>query len=240
MVWGVDVRSNEMKQREGFVAAYGPPPDALHEQIVQRYMAIDTPEQPVRFSTTMSPYFDIRFMAKIGLGVGYKTLGEGFLHSLWAATLRKALWAKPSVQERLPRLGLRMFEADEQLDHLLGWPGGVLLSLMPLRTHLVFAFNVYGAAYKVIVAKDSSLWSRVADLGEGLVWILIPQRDFFEGPIPLATFIAHAHGALGLPRLREAESWRIDPRALREDETDDLSPQEDSASAVLPLDEGER
>lgn len=210
-VQGIRLPDDDADYVERFKAAFGGPCDDVHERIAVRYLEIDRPGQPVRLNVTIPLDFDQRFMAKVALGLGYKFLGEAYLASSWAKLLRETLWAKTlAAQERLRPVGFGEFgKKNEELARYLEWPGGIQISVMPVGRFLALYFNLYGAAYEVVISDDPYVWNRNAELGEGRAWVLIPQRDFCEGGIAISTLLAHRLGKGPSERLTEAEGWRV-------------------------------
>jgi len=67
-----------------------------------------------------------------------------------------------------------------------------------------------------VVSDAPELWNSKENFrnGDGICYLIIPQRSFFWGPHSLFTYIAHRNGIHLEPSLSQAESWRIDPASL--------------------------
>lgn len=207
MTYGVQFSS------EKDLTAFGSSPDAAHKPIVDRYLQLDIPDEPISFEIAARMDFDQRFIAKVALGIGFKYLGETFLCSPWADLLSETLWAKSAAeQERLRPIGIGMLDTSNQEVHrTIRWEGGVTLVLMPAGNFLTLQMSIFGQYFAVIVSDDPFVWKRRHDVEEGLAWVLIPQREFCEGPISFPRYLSHKLGHEQVPRLVEAASWRADP-----------------------------
>jgi len=211
MVYGVTFAT------EADTRTFGGPPDSTYQAIVDAYLGLDQPKRPTPCNISIRMDYDQRFMAKVALGLGFKHLGESFLDTTWASLLRQTLWAKTvAEQDRLRSIGSGGFDkSDEALHRVLKWDGGITIALLPAGPRLGLLFRVFGRSYSVIVSDDPGVWSRCGGLGHGLVWVIIPQREFSEGPIPMIDFVSHQQGHTAIPALAEAATWRVDPRTIR-------------------------
>jgi hypothetical protein len=160
-----------------------------------------------------------RFLAKLGLAIGYKLLGDPFLTTDYAQNLRRACReANVERRQQIPLRGTGYLDeiglgGDEQL---LTWPGGWVLRLNVVAQHLVLAVvSPSSRTMNLVVCDKPALVSKLdkAYLG-GSIWITIPALSQGVGPIPLLRYLGHQRNALLLPELVALAGQRIDPTTL--------------------------
>jgi HNH endonuclease len=160
-----------------------------------------------------------RFLAKVGLAIGYKLLGAPFLTTDYAQNLRRC-FREANVERRqqipLPRTGYLDeigLGGDEQL---LTWPGGWVLLLAVVDQQLVLTVvSPSSRTMSLAVCDKPALVSQLDKAYlHGSIWITIPALRRAVGPIPLLSYLAHQRSARLLPELVALAGQRIDPRTL--------------------------
>jgi hypothetical protein len=211
MVWGVNYPP---ATKQKYDDTFGPWPDADHERIVERYVECEGPDRKPTLKISVYLDFEHRFMAKVALGMGLKLLGDDYLDSPWAKHLRDTLWAQGVEQEKLAPVGAGALGGSPPRTPVT-WPGGIAIGLVEVFDRLVLLFDVYGASYSVVVSDEPERWRNDTRVRDGLVWVLIPQREFIVGPLSLGEFACHVGGARPIPALMQAETWRLSSEAIR-------------------------
>lgn len=160
-----------------------------------------------------------RFLAKLGLAIGYKLLGVPFLATDYAKKLRRA-FREADVEKRrqiplhgtgyLDEIGLGGSEK------VLFWPGGWVLLLNVVNQQLVLSIVSPSGRTMVLAVCDNVALVSKLDKGyfDGSVCITIPALGQAVGPIPLPSYIAHQTSARRLPELVALAGYRTDPSTL--------------------------
>jgi hypothetical protein len=165
--------------------------------------------------------FDVgnRFVAKLGLAIGYKLLGTPFLQTDYAKNLRKGFREADGEKRRhIPMRGTG-FVHEQSLggaEKVLSWPGAWVL-LLKIVNHLLClsVISPSGKTMTVLVCDQPALVARLdTAYQDGSVWMTIPSLGEAVGPIPLPAYLAHQMNVLPLPELATLAGKRIDPAAL--------------------------
>lgn len=133
------------------------PPDELDERRIDyfnRHCTGDTTSRVISVPYKMD--FDFRFCAKLALAVGFAVFGEEYLHTGYAAELRKALWFRGTGEPPGIR-GVAALQADA--DPIFKNNTG--------RPHLV----------SIVVMRVTSGLAMVLNLGQQHVWKLLVSPD---------------------------------------------------------------
>jgi hypothetical protein len=160
--------------------------------------------------------FSDRFLAKLSLGIGHNILGDQYISSPYANELRKLLWFRQASGAEAPKVLGTNFWQEAQLapvSKFTAWPGAWVLILLGLRE--AFALNLItpgGRGMTMSISDDPSFWSdpSLADYHTGQVFLAVPERDKFVGPIPLPTYLAHHLGNIVDPQLAALAALRGD------------------------------
>ncbi|MGA9753243.1 MAG: hypothetical protein WBS54_15785 [Acidobacteriota bacterium] len=181
---------------------------------IKAYLRSDKREKANRFAVEQG--FEERFLAKLALGLGYNLLGEKFVHSQHAQVLRGALAEKDF--ERRQSLGFAhsgFFPKDPVLERILTWEGGHCLAIVPTGGILALLVSIFGRPpMTAFISDDPSLWGERFNGKCGEVYIAVPQRDMWVGPIEMPQFIAHKTGTQRYPELAALEALRVVPGPL--------------------------
>lgn len=165
--------------------------------------------------------FDLgnRMLAKLGLAVGYKLLGHGFLETDYAKNLRRA-FREADIQKRrnIPVRGSGFLHETSLggTDEILTWPGGWVFIVNIVEGNLVLSLIApSGRSMLVVVCDDPSLISGLdAAYRDGLVWITVPAAQDAVGPVALPEYLAHQSSAHAHPALTALAAKRGDPNTL--------------------------
>jgi hypothetical protein len=136
--------------------------------------------------------FDLRFLCKIALGIGFKILGDRFNQLEFTKTLRDGLWSKTAEdRNKLPIRGKGSFTHDNsELKKVFGLKGGHLLCLFKVSDSVALISSFYGEQCSVIQISDQPEEWKEAIPGYGSIAIISPSKskglDFF----PLEHFLA--------------------------------------------------
>ncbi|GAA3075293.1 hypothetical protein GCM10010520_23020 [Rhizobium viscosum] len=161
-----------------------------------------------RIRTRPAISFDLgnRMLAKLGLGVGYKLLGEAFLRSDYAKTLRWGMREANTEKRRLiPVRGSPLFGGAGLggAEEILKWPGGWVLMVMIVEGSLgLFIISPSGRSMNVLVCNDQDLIDTLdPNYVDGVVWITVPAAAEAIGPISLPAYLAHQMNTVPSPSL---------------------------------------
>jgi hypothetical protein len=178
----------------------------------------DGQQQPHKFSLRLD--FSDRFLAKLSLGLGANILGERYLDSPYAGELRKLLWLQGGIGTVEPAVKGRNYWQEPQTPHLskiLSWPGAWTILLLAPREGFVLHVNTpSGRGMTMALSDDCTFWSG-ADFQtyrDGAVFIAVPARQVFVGPISLPLYLAHQLGSFSESNLASLAAMRADPALL--------------------------
>jgi hypothetical protein len=164
--------------------------------------------------------FDVgtRFLAKLGLAIGYKLLGTPFLQTDYAKNLRRGFREANSERRRnIPVRGTG-FLHEQSLggaENVLSWPGGWVLLLNIVNQLLCLSvISPSGKTMTVLVCDQPALVAGLTAYQDGSVWVTIPSLGEAVGPIPLPAYLAHQTNASLLTELATLAGKRIDPATL--------------------------
>ena len=200
------------------------PADAVAEAEAQRILSLPTMHE---HQVAIDPHFDLRFLGKLALGVGYKLFGNAYLETQYSTEARRALWAKDAAaREGLQLRGSGFLSGmEDQTGELLGWSGAYVVRLHAVGDDFVLSMHLSsGRVMHVSIATSPELWASTNfdPYRNGVVYLVAPQTGRFIGPIDLPSYIAHRTGVRTVTELQELEAQRTDPATLppcRENET---------------------
>jgi hypothetical protein len=152
-----------------------------------------------------------RFLAKLALGLGALLLCPEFVTSRSAQMLRDFMWTRNAAARegiRFEGSGFRT-GALSNMGHLLAWPGGHTLFLVPVGDRLVLGCFFYGRQCAMVTVTDESAhWKEAVPPG-GVVYVVSPGIARHTGPVLLGQYIAHRVGSdhvdAGLAEIEQAE-----------------------------------
>ncbi|MDD5384555.1 MAG: HNH endonuclease [Gallionella sp.] len=161
-----------------------------------------------------------RFLAKLGLAIGYKILGQLFLGTDYAKNLRKGFREADSAKRRsIPIRGTGFLNEQRfsGVEKLLSWPGGWVL-LVKVVNQLLFLSVVSpsGKTMTVLVCDQPELVMGLdASYQDGLAWVTVPSLGEAVGPVPLPSYLAHqTNVSPPISELAALAAKRINPAIL--------------------------
>jgi len=160
--------------------------------------------------------FNVRFQAKLSLGLGYSLFGEKFTLSCEAEKSRNIFWNKDYKQlEKLEPEMLQFFsepkEAIAKFTKFLGFPGSHGLFFFIVDNSLIFYADLYGEGqYPIltVITRNVNDYSHelINKYPNGWGYILIPQRELLIGEFDIGSMIAYNTGDKSyIPELIEIE-----------------------------------
>lgn len=157
---------------------------------------------PARMS--VNTRFDLRFMCKIALGVGYSLFGDDFLKSETALELRKGLWPKKDGPVPAVR-GMSTLAFDRtQLGSIVGYPGAAAIMVMKTKDQWTLTVSIDEKLPFVINLGPTMLTSSHVNSDEGYTLLLFPYLDK-SIELTTASVLAHRLGALKHPELDQID-----------------------------------
>lgn len=140
-------------------------------------------------------YAEQRFMTKLALSIGAAFLNENFITSNDASILRKFMREKdPEKRKKIPVKGKGMLNHNwETVKGLINWEYGHILLLKPINKDLIMFVGFYGEFNSsILISSNKSHWQdKISE--QGLLYVLIPKRQNFIGPMNLTRFLLHKH-----------------------------------------------
>lgn len=169
--------------------------------------------------------FNIRFQAKLSLGLGYSLFGEKFAESEESIFYRNIFWNKEykKLIELQPQMMSFFSEQKNELDkfmQFLNFKGCHGLFFLILNNTLVFYGNLFGEGqYPILTVITNILDDYEHELvnkyPNGWGYILSPQRELFIGEFDIPSIIAYNTGDKSfLPELIELEKKYTDVKTL--------------------------
>lgn len=165
--------------------------------------------------------FSDRFLAKLSIGLAHTTLGPSVSASPYASELRKLLWSKsPDEPKDIAVFGSGFWDhrgVDDRIMKSFPWAGAWMIALMPFKD--AFGLVLYtpgGRGMSMMISDNPSLWppDTYEKFGQGVVYLIVPERQLAIGPIPLLRYLAHKDGGWKHPELEALERMRIDINSL--------------------------
>lgn len=173
-------------------------PDELDLQRISYFRSLgESGNADRKISLGMNVTFDHRFMAKLGLGVGYVLFGNSFLSTPYCKELRNGLWHHDDQQptpeiKGSPTLG---GEKDPLFLKFSGIENAVTLTLLPTPEGVALNLNIGAQHSASILCAEPALMtqSNWAEISEGKVIILFPHlRRCITMSLP--QFVSHHLG----------------------------------------------
>lgn len=170
--------------------------------------------------------FSDRFLAKLSIGLAHTILGPSVSASPYVSELRKLLWSKsPDEPRDIAVFGSGFWDnrgADDRIMKSFPWLGAWMIALVPFKD--AFGLVLYtpgGKGMSMMISDDPSLWPQdtCEKYGQGVVHLIVPERQLAVGPIPLLRYVAHKGGGWKHPDLEALERMRIDINSLPQKHT---------------------
>lgn len=139
--------------------------------------------------------FDLRFLAKLGIGISYALFGNKALTTTYADELYKALWHK--VGEEIPNVAKKLLfsePANETQSFLTGEKNAVTMLIIKLEESIALNININGLVWIIHIASNENLTQEDFDkIGYGKVIILYkPIKRCVSLDFP--DYLAHKNG----------------------------------------------
>jgi hypothetical protein len=156
--------------------------------------------------------FDQRFMAKLGIGIGYCLFGKKVLETEYGRELRKGLWQRESVREGVdvdvaPQLrgaSAWMSNEDKTFKNIVGEEHAVCLIILPTGDGVVVNINIgKTVSCTVMCASSEGLNSEELDYISGGKVILLYKHLKTSVTLSLLEYVAYKVGNFHPPRLAE-------------------------------------
>ena len=166
--------------------------------------------------------FDVRFTAKLALGLGRNILGPDFMATPHAQNLR-GLSREQDIDKDISYkvLGISFLAAQndpsmQSLSCSVSWPGAYTILITSTGTRLVLnLFLPSGQATSMLTSDAPELWRRqdLQKYSPGQAYLVLPQLGRFVDEIPFAQYVSHRNGTSTIPILSKIKALRVD-RAL--------------------------
>jgi len=177
-------------------------PDSLDMQRIQYFNQECSSGRERKNKLAMYTRFDIRFMAKLGIGIAYVLFGRKILNTEYMLELSKALWFKEGDPEPNILGTSALSETDDFLKVNCGIDYAVTITILPLSEGIAINLNISTklnwvikcATYDELSAQDIEV------LGHGICIVLFkPLQLGFKLGLP--ELIAHNSGSAIHPKL---------------------------------------
>lgn len=182
-------------------------PDELDLKRITYFNKKCSNSQERRSRLSMYLRYDVRFMAKLAIGLGHVLFGEKFDNSSYAKELHKALWYKEGDPE--PGIAGRnnLGQDDAFLKNMCGITHGVTLTILPSSKYVILNLNISKKMNWVIgIAEIEDVKECIGqDLEHGLCVLLF--KPLVKGlSLSLPELIAHNSNNIPHPRIVEVEN----------------------------------
>lgn len=144
----------------------------------------------------MNAKFDLRFICKMALAVGFSLFGHPYLATAEAAAARSGLWPNPSTQPNVR--GTSTIHSNSQLAKVAGYDGAIVILVIQTGGAYVMAMTVDRGLPFVVELCPGTLRSGRIDPALGYSLMLFPQlQQCVELSVPdlLAHVLGHASNA---------------------------------------------
>ncbi|EXJ00036.1 HNH endonuclease [Burkholderia pseudomallei] len=183
-------------------------PDELDEARIAYILQNCRSKQQRHNQLRMYTQYDLRFMAKLAIGMAYCLFGERVLDTRYADELHKGLWHRPD--EEPPELkGTTdwMKQQDPHFTKIMGDPDAITIAIVPVAGAVAINLNLGESMnWTVQCASGENLTGEDFDkLGLGRVVVLYRQLQR-SVDLPMSDYIAHKIGIRANPQLTEIGS----------------------------------
>lgn len=170
-------------------------PDRLDIKRIQYFKQECFNGQKRKNKLSMYTRYDVRFLAKIGIGLAYVLFGKKILNTEYILELHKALWFKEGDPEpKIKGVGA-LSESDDFLKHNCGIDYAVTITILPTSNGIAANLNIGKKLSWIIMCADLDelTEAEINDLGEGICIVLFkPIKKGFK--LTLIELIAHNTG----------------------------------------------
>lgn len=162
---------------------------------------------------------ETRFLAKLGLGIGYKIWGNDFLKTNYSKQLRKAF--READHKKLQDIeifgtGHLLGDKNNKIGKMFKWDGGWLLILQLVDKKLTLTvITPSGNQMIILVCPDVYLTKMLSpEYNKGIIWLTVPQLMKGVCNLSLSQYLAHLSGGYKNAQLLDIEAYIIDPQSL--------------------------
>jgi hypothetical protein len=186
--------------------------------------------------TRINVNFDVRFISKLALAIGYSLFGDAYLSTSLAQEARKGCWPKEDDMPQVRGSSSLAHPGDPKFAQIVGYPGAVALMVMRSDSWYALTVTIDQRVPFIVQLAPTTLTSRWFDPESGYVLLLFPQlRKMLE--ISLIDMVVHITGIKHHPGLEEIDAKRRDANAFHV-QLGPIGPPANSAAAVTPRTEG--
>ncbi|MFK3843857.1 MULTISPECIES: HNH endonuclease [Serratia] len=186
-------------------------PSRKEDELLKKLQSIQGKNHEVTFKVLHG--YEQRFMCKFALTYGFNRLGDDFINSRYAHSLRNALWA--ISQDLRNSFGISFSESFTTQDEWahLSWIGIHTITILPLVDKLLAIIYLFGRQCMTIVISDEpSLWRGKIINDE--VYVICQTLNIFLGPYTIENFVNHRTGVEIIPSLNEIDLKEFDVSTL--------------------------
>ncbi len=173
-------------------------------------------EHKTRITTDVN--FSIRFFAKLALGLGSNILQKEYVSSEYAKQLRTILWNLNSLEKESIVKGSSFFTTEPiEVTEIITYPSAWTIQISIINEALILTVGYpNGKIQSIQITNDTeyittNIYSNYKD---GKIYIIIPPRDIFIGPINTPDFISHRMKYKLISELSTIDQWRNDARNI--------------------------
>ena len=185
-------------------------PDDLDIKRITYFLNESKDSGPVNCGLSMYIDYDIRFLAKLGIGISYSLFGDKILTTKYAKELHSSLWHRQGEEKPDILYTSALSEEKNDLTDLCGIHNAVTITIMPIVTGVVINLNINAKLnWSVVCATMDDLDANdIILLGDGLCFVFFSSiKQVVELSLP--NFIAHNSGNIPNPELTEINKLNI-------------------------------
>jgi len=218
----INAYTRQFKKSKNFFVNYKFPDNQffsindIQKSICEKINQINQINKNLEHTLVVQADFNIRFQAKLALGLGNSLFGKKYAQSQEAKHLRDIFWNKDYKKlEKLKPEMMNFFSKEKnnlmKISKFIGFPGTHGLFFLIIDNYLIFYADLYGEQqYPVltVITKNINNYNHklIKQYPKGWGYILAPQRDIFIGEFDILHMLAYNTGDKSyLPELVELE-----------------------------------
>lgn len=193
-----------------------PQMNEIQKDICKKIYKLHETKEEQKHTLAIQVNFNVRFQAKLALGLGHSLFGEDYTQSLEAKKIRDIFWNKDYKELKILQPEMLQFFSEEKenfqkITRYISFTGCHGLYFLRMNNSLIFYADLYGeGSYPIltVVAKDISVYKHelIEKYPKGWGYILVPQRNLFIGEFDIGALLAYNTGDKShLPELVELE-----------------------------------
>lgn len=179
-------------------------PDTTDSANVQAIHAAIQSES-IHAQQLMNTKFDLRFVCKMALAIGFSLFGQAYLTTAEAAACRIGLWPNPSVQPNVR--GSSTLLSHSQFAQVAGYEGAVVILIIRTGGAYVMSMTMDRGLPFVVDLCPDTVSSGFIDPALGYSLLLFPQLQRCV-ELALPDLLAHVLGNVSNPALAAADLQR--------------------------------